>query len=74
MFANWLCKRYGLIQKYILINYLTVKVNSLELDKHGYKLQYDNKQLTEWSYYKQLWQIRGKLEILENIIDMLGKE
>ena len=74
MFINWLCKRYGLMKKYIIINYLTIKVNCLELDKHGHKAQYDIKQISEWEYYKQLWQIRGKLEILENIIDVLRKE
>jgi len=45
----------------------------LELDRETLKADYDNEDMTEWSYYKHLWELRGKLKILEEIVNKLGE-
>ena len=43
----------------------------IELDRYTLQSQYDHKAITEWSYYRDLWNLRGKLQMLDEIIDKL---
>jgi len=45
----------------------------MELDKDTLKAKYDASETTEWSYYKHLWNIRGRLSMLEEIVNKLGE-
>ncbi len=64
---------FGLISKNRLIAYLTMIMYELENDRDILKAKYDHKVITEWSYYKHLWNLRGKLEMLEDFVDKLGE-
>ena len=64
---------FGLISKTKLIDDMCMIMYHLEQDRDRLKLQYDHKQITEWSYYKHLWNLRGKLQMLEEIVNKLGE-
>jgi len=46
---------------------------TLELDRDTLKAEYDSKAITEWSYYRDLWNLRGRLSMLEEIVNKLGE-
>ena len=62
---------FGLISKTRLIDDLCMMVDKIEAQKYRIKAEYDGKRITEWSFYKQLWNMRGKLKLLEDLIDSL---
>ena len=45
----------------------------LELERDSLKARYDNKEITEWSYYRDVWNLRGKLQMLDEIVNKLGE-
>lgn len=45
----------------------------LELERDDLKADYDNEEMPEWTYYKHLWQLRGKLELLDEFVNKLGE-
>jgi hypothetical protein len=63
---------FGLISRNKLINNMEKLVKDLEKNKNIVKSQYDNKEIKEWSYYKILWTIRGKIQLLNDLITSLG--
>jgi len=71
MLTNFLCKRFNLISKTKLIDDMCMMVDKIEAQKYRLKAEYDAKTITEWSFYKQLWNMRGKLKLLEDLIDSL---
>jgi len=46
----------------------------LELDRDTLKAEYDHKVITEWSYYREIWNLRGKLQMLDEIVNKLGEQ
>ncbi len=64
---------FGLINKTKLIDDLCMIMYKLELERDGLKANYDNKEITEWSFYKHLWNLRGKLQMLDEIVNKLGE-
>jgi len=64
---------FGLISKTKLIDDMCMIMYHLEQDRDLLKSQYDHKQISEWSYYKHLWNLRGKLRMLEEIVNKLGE-
>ena len=64
---------FGLISKNRLIDYLCMVVDRREHDRDMLKMKYDNGEINEWTYYKHLWNLRGKLELLEEIVNKLGE-
>ena len=64
---------FNLISKRKLIDNLCMIMYGLELDRDTLKAKYDNKAISEWSYYKKLWNLRGRLSMLDEIIDKLGE-
>ena len=45
----------------------------IERDRDTLKAEYDHKAISEWSYYKHLWNLRGKLQMLDEIVNKLGE-
>jgi len=64
---------FGLISKTKLIDDMCMIMYRLEQDRDMLKSQYDHKAITEWSYYRDLWNLRGKLRMLEEIVNKLGE-
>ena len=64
---------FNLISKTKLINDLCQIIYRLELDRDRLKSEYDHYVITEWSYYRDLWNLRGKLQILDEIVNKLGE-
>ena len=64
---------FNLISKTKLIDDLCMIMYTLELDRDTLKAEYDSKAITEWSYYRDLWNLRGRLSMLEEIVNKLGE-
>jgi len=64
---------FGLISKNKLIDNLNLIVYGLESDRDILKAKYDNKAISEWGYYRDLWHLRGKLELLDEFVNKLGE-
>ena len=64
---------FGLVSKNKLILNLNLIVYGLESDRDILKNEYDHKAISEWSYYKHLWNLRGKLELLDEFVNKLGE-
>lgn len=62
---------FNLISKTKLIDDLCMMVDKIEEAKKKSKEDYDNREISEWLYYKQVWHMRGKLKLLEDLIDSL---
>ena len=62
---------FGLINKTKLIDDLCMMVDKIEAAKKIAKEEYDNREISEWAFYKRVWHIRGKLKLLEDLIDSL---
>ena len=62
---------FGLINKTKLIDDLCMMVDKIEAHKRRIKAEYDGNLISEWAFYKQLWNMRGKLKLLEDLIDSL---
>ena len=64
---------FNLISKKKLIDNLCMIMYALENERDDLKANYDNKECTEWGYYRDLWHLRGKLQILDEIVNKLGE-
>ena len=64
---------FNLINRTKLNDNLCQIIYRLENERDDLKANYDNKEITEWSFYKQLWHLRGKLQMLEEIVNKLGE-
>ena len=64
---------FNLINKNKLIDKLCQIIYRLENERDDLKANYDNKETTEWSFYKHLWNLRGKLQMLDEIVNKLGE-
>jgi len=60
---------FNLISKTKLIDDLCMMVDKIEVAKLKAKETYDNREISEWAFYKQVWHMRGKLKLLEDLID-----
>jgi len=64
---------FNLISKRKLIDNLCMIMYRLELDVLRLKNGYDNKDFSEWAYYRDLWNLRGRLSMLDEIVNKLGE-
>ena len=62
---------FNLISKNKLIDNLCMMVDKIEVAKQKAKETYDNREISEWAFYKSTWAMRGKLKLLEDLIDSL---
>ena len=68
---NFLCKIFNLIKRVDIKTQLSKQYYLMSLSKNTLKKKYDTKQISEWSYYKKLWQLMGRLSMLEETIEMM---
>ena len=64
---------FGLISKTKLIDNLCMMVDKIEVAKQKVKEAYDNREISEWAFYKQVWHLRGRLQMLDEIVNKLGE-
>ena len=64
---------FNLINKTKLIDKLCMIIYRLENERDALKMEYDEGVCTEWSYYRDLWNLRGKLQMLDEIVNKLGE-
>lgn len=66
---------FGLISKSKLRREIGEKLRVLgykmAMSKNSLKNKYNNKRISEWSYYKKFWLLQGRLSMLEDIIGLL---
>lgn len=68
---NFLCKIFKLVRKKDVIHELLLMQHNSETSRGALKQRYDNKEIAEWTYYKFFWQVRGRVQLIEDLIDML---
>jgi len=68
---NFLCKIFNLIKRVDIKTKLSKQYYLMSLSKNKLKLKYDTKEISEWTYYKKLWQLMGRLSMLEETIEMM---
>lgn len=66
-----LCKWFNLIKRKDIVLDLSKQLYLMSMSKKVLKHKYDTKEISEWSYYKKLWQLMGRLSMLEDIIKLL---
>ncbi len=71
MLTKLLCKWFNLISRDDIVDRLSKQLYLMAMSKGVLKKKYDNKEISEWSYYKKLWQLMGRLSMLEELIDTL---
>jgi len=71
MLTKLLCKWFKLISQKDMVDRLSKQLYLMAMSKDVLKKKYDNKQITEWTYYKKLWQLMGRLSMLEDLIKMM---
>ena len=70
---NILCKLFNLIKRKDIVFHLTSLMHKMIMSKNTLKRKYDNGDISEWTFYKKLWNLRGRLAMLEDVIDMIMK-
>ena len=71
MLTKFVCKLFNLIRRNDIETQLSKQLYLMSLSKNTLKRKYDTKEITEWTYYKKLWQLMGRLSMLEEILKML---
>ena len=70
---NFICKLFNLIKRKDIVFRLSSLMYKMALSKDALKQKYDNGEISEWTFYKKLWMLRGRLQMLEDVIDILTK-
>jgi len=70
---NLICKLFNLIKREDIIFNLSSLMYKMALSKDTLKQKYDNGDISEWTFYKKLWNLRGRLSMLEDVIDTMTK-
>lgn len=70
---NFLCKLFNLIIRKDIVFNLSSLLYKMAMSKDTLKRKYDNGDISEWTYYKKLWQLMGRLSMLEEVIIKLSK-
>ena len=71
MLTKLLCKWFKLISQKDMVNRLSQQLYLMAMSKNVLKKKYDSKDITEWTYYKKLWQLMGRLSMLEETLKMM---
>ena len=71
--TNLICKLFNLIKREDIVFHLSSLLYKMAMSKSALKRKYDNKEISEWIYYKKLWQLMGRLSMLEEVIELLSK-
>ena len=71
MLTKLLCKWFNLISRQKMKEMLRDMLFKMAYTQTKLKISYNKKEISEWLYYKKLWKLRGRLQMLEDIIDTL---
>ena len=71
--TNLLCKLFDLIKRKDIVFNLSSLLYKMAMSKDTLKQKYDKKEISEWTFYKKLWMLRGRLAMLEDVIDTMSK-
>jgi len=71
MFTKIICKWFKLIKRDDIVDRLSKQLYLMAMSKETLKKKYDNKEISEWTFYKKLWQLMGRLSMLEETLKML---
>ncbi len=71
MLTKFICKLFNLISRQKMKVMLHDILFKMAYTQTKLKESYDNEDFSEWAYYKKLWKLRGRLLMLEDIIDTL---
>lgn len=71
MLTKFLCKIFKLISKKNIDIEFNILWDKIYWSQGDLKKKYDTKQLTEWTYYKKLWKLKGRLSMLQELIKLL---
>ncbi len=63
MLTKLLCKWFNLIKRNDIETQLSKQLYLMSLSKNVLKKKYDSKEISEWTYYKKLWQLMGRLSM-----------
>lgn len=66
-----LCKWFNLIKRDDIVDKLSKQLYLMAMSKKTLKHKYDTKEISEWTFYKKLWQLMGRLSMLEELIKLL---
>ena len=69
--TNLICKLFNLIKRKDIVFHLSSLLYKMAMSKDTLKRKYESKEISEWTYYKKLWQLMGRLSMLEEIIKMM---
>lgn len=72
--TNFICKLFKAIPRANIVDRLSKKLYLMAMSKDTLKKKYDNGDISEWAFYKRLWNLRGRLQMLEEIIDLFSKK
>ncbi len=73
MLTKFICKLFNLIRRNDIETQLSKQLYLMSLSKNVLKKKYDTKEITEWTFYKKLWQLMGRLSMLEETLKMLTR-
>lgn len=68
---NLLCKLFNLIKRKDIVFRLSSLMYKMAMSKDTLKRKYDSGDISEWTYYKKLWQLYGRLSMLEEVIKLM---
>lgn len=71
--TNLICKLFNLIKRKDIVFNLSSLLYKMAMSKDTLKRKYDNEDISEWGYYKKLWNLHGRLAMLEDVIDIITK-
>jgi len=71
---NFICKLFNLIKRKDIVFYLSSLLYKMAMSKDTLKRKWDKGEISEWTYYKKLWQLMGRLSMLEDLIKMLTRK
>lgn len=71
MLTKFLCKAFKLISRQKMKEKLRSTMFEMSYTQSALKKKYDTNEISEWSYYKKLWKLMGRLSMLEEVIKMM---
>lgn len=72
--TNFICKLFHLIPRNELLTRLGLTKALMEVTENGLRNKWKAKELTEWSFYKKLWTLRGRVRMLEDIANNIERK
>ena len=62
---------FGLINKVQLMSVLSHYVMVINKREKIFKTRFNNKEITEWEYYKMHWELKGRFHMIEDFFEKL---